>query len=378
MAGSAFEFTDAHRVVLVNLAQAYDAWLEAARRAAALDFVLQVKRQSYKEEAYEYLYRMTDAGKGLGNSLGRLTPELAALRARHQQMKEAALAEEKSRYERTLLECRQYRALRLGTIASEAARILRVMDVYGFTGNRYMVVGTNAMAVYEAEAGARFAADVEATEDFDMTWSAGKITLFAGVPPPSPWDPAALLGLEPDDPLLPLLNQPPKSLRALLKLIDATYTKNSERPFQIRNAKGYEVEVLLAKKLVREFPREEELAPIPFEEQDWLLEGHQIVHAISARDNTPARVIAPDPRWFGLQKLWLAEKPQRNALKKPKDHRQGLLVLDAVREYMPHYPLDAAFAAVLPGALAPHFDAWERRPVAARAGGGGAAPERRW
>jgi hypothetical protein len=254
-----------------------------------------------------------------------------------------------------------------------------MMDVYGFIGNRFMVVGTNAMAIYEVEANVRFAADVEATEDFDMTWSAGTITLFAGVPPPSPWNPAALLGLADDDPLLPHLNVPPESLRALLKRLDPTYTKNSERPFQIRNARGYEVEVLLAKKLTGEFPREEELAPIPFEEQDWLLEGNQVVHTIAGRDNTPARVIAPDPRWFGLQKLWLAEKPERNVLKKPKDQRQGLLVLDAVRDYMPHFPLDAAFAAALPAKLLPHFRRWEQHyaaTAAVRTAVGAAAP--RW
>ena len=38
------KFTDAHRVVLVNLAQQYEAWVESARCAAALDFVFQIKR----------------------------------------------------------------------------------------------------------------------------------------------------------------------------------------------------------------------------------------------------------------------------------------------------------------------------------------------
>ena len=32
-----------------------------------------------------------------------------------------------------------------------------------------------------------------------------------------------------------------------------------------------------------------------------------------------------------------------------------MLLLDAVAEAMPHYPVDEAFEATLPGELAPHF-----------------------
>ena len=68
---TALEFGDAHRVVLANLAQQYEAWVESARRAAALDFVFQIKRQSRERSddelsQYQYLYRMTNSGKGLG------------------------------------------------------------------------------------------------------------------------------------------------------------------------------------------------------------------------------------------------------------------------------------------------------------------------
>lgn len=364
MPSPAFEFTDSHRVAVSNLELAYDAWLAAARAAAALDFVFQVKRQTYKDTTYDYLYRMTDTAKGLGHSLGRVTPELDALRARHEAMKQTALADEAARYAQVQAECRQYRALRLGLISSEAAAILRLMDVYGFTGHRFMVVGTNAMAAYENEAGARFAVDVEATKDFDMTWSGGKVTLFAGAAPPTPWDPAALLGLASGDPLLEHLNARPKSLRALLKRLDDTYTLNTERPFQIRNRAGYEVEVLLAKSHTRDFPRSEELSPIPLPEQDWLLEGKQIVRCVVGRDATPARIVAPDPRWFGLQKLWLSNKPARDALKKPKDRRQGTLVLDAVQQYMPHFPLDAEFIATLPTPLEPLYREWKKHAKA--------------
>ena len=163
---TAFNFIDSHRVVVANLAQQYDAWLESARMAAALDFVFQIKRP---KQQYEYLYRMTDSAKGLGNSLGRLDAGLRAMHEHHTACKAQARETEDLRHERLAQTARQYKALRLGTISSEAAAILRLMDIYGFLGNRYMVVGTNAMAAYEIEADCRFAAGVDATEDFDMT-----------------------------------------------------------------------------------------------------------------------------------------------------------------------------------------------------------------
>ena len=65
---TAFDFNDSHRVVVANLAQQYDAWVESARMAAALDFVFQIKRP---KQDYEHLYRMTDSAKGLGNMMRR-------------------------------------------------------------------------------------------------------------------------------------------------------------------------------------------------------------------------------------------------------------------------------------------------------------------
>ena len=92
----------------------------------------------------------------------------------------------------------------------------------------------------------------------------------------------------------------------MLKRLDETYTLNTERSFQMRNRAGYEVEVLVSKSLSKAFPRSERFVPIAMEEQDWLLLGTPVSHVVAGRDGLPARIIAPDPRYFGLQKLWLS------------------------------------------------------------------------
>jgi hypothetical protein len=79
---------------------------------------------------------------------------------------------------------------------------------------------------------------------------------------------------------------------------------------------------------------------------------------VCGRNGTPARIVAPDPRWFALHKLWMSDQEKRNPLKRPKDRRQGEALLLAVATEMPHYPLNEAFRATLPHELVPYFDAW--------------------
>jgi hypothetical protein len=45
-------------------------------------------------------------------------------------------------------------------------------------------------------------------------------------------------------------------------------------------------------------------------------------------------------------------------LKRGKDRKQGVALLDAVAEAMPHYPLDVAFVAELPEELLALFQEW--------------------
>ncbi len=60
-----------------------------------------------------------------------------------------------------------------------------------------------------------------------------------------------------------------------------------------------------------------------------------------------------------MHKLWLAEKPERKATKRPKDRKQGEALLDLIKDHMPiSYPLDIEFVLDLSGELRPLFDTW--------------------
>ena len=62
---------------------------------------------------------------------------------------------------------------------------------------------------------------------------------------------------------------------------------------------------------------------------------------------------------MALYKLWLSKKPERKESKKPKDRRQGEVLLDACRFFLrDNYPMDIDFVLDLPSELRDVFSAW--------------------
>jgi hypothetical protein len=316
------QFNDEQLRILENVHVSYDAWLNASRDLADLGPRLAWKR--IKER--DYLYQIRD-GRGNGTSLGPRSDETEARhrayveRRQDAEVRLGALKRKQQQY--GLL----YRALRLPTVSTMVGRLLRALDVQRLLGDAILVVGTNTLPAYELEAGARFADGLDATEDFDLAWRAeDKVVLHA-----APSYGGALLHV--------------------LKSVDETFTVNSERPFQARNAEAYEVEILVAPSRVEHYPFPEMLRPVPLPEQEWLLLGRPVSQVLCDRSGVPCRIVAPDPRWMALHKSWLADKPQRNPRKVEKDRAQGQVLLDALRDALHHYPLDANFRAEVPEEL---------------------------
>lgn len=321
-------FSEEQRRVVVNLAQQYDTWIQAERDLAALPYGMKWKRISGKEYLYEVLDRAGNA-KSLGP---RSEPTQVAFN--EFRVKKELLNERRERSRASLGEsCRIYRSLRLPLITSAAAKILREADRRNLLGTSLLVIGTNAMPAYAIEAGGRIAGAPDETMDCDMTWTGQTETPTASVEGAPVW--------------------------AMLKAVDSTYTVNTEKTFQARNADAFEFELLVAPSRAGSLGNRDHPAPVPLPEQEWLLLGQKVSHVVVARDGTPARIVAPDPRWFALQKLWLSQKEERTPLKKPKDAKQGSLLLSAIAESMPQFRMDAAFEDSLPGELRPHYEHWK-------------------
>lgn len=317
-------FTDEQARVIVNLDQAYQVWMGALRTLNEMPYNMRIKEVSGRE----YLYEVTDR-RGAMKSKGPLDP---AKQVEFDQYKteKAELKDRLARSKETLKEqASLYRALRLPMLPAEAGKILREADRLRFLGEQAMVVGTNALIAYALEANGFIRDAPDTTLDFDM----------------------ALTGVDADE------DRP--TLWKVLKEADTTYSINTERTFQARNAKAYEVEILSAPSRIGSQIAHDRPKPIPLPEQEWLLNGRRVDRVVGVRDGEAARMVVPDPRWFGLQKLWIAEKPGRNPQKTNKDHKQGIALLDAVWLTMRHYSLDNAFYEGLPDALRRHFELWD-------------------
>lgn len=315
-------FTDEQSRLLVNLRQRYEGWMTPERALAALPYDL--RRKAVAGRAY--LYEIRDRS-GNGKSLGPFDEALESRFVDYHEQKNALKAQIKALRPSLAESAALYRALRLPLLSSDAGPILRECDRRQLLGSHLLVVGTNAIVAYMIEANG-FIDLPDETEDFDLAW----VSEAPGDSERRIWD--------------------------MLKAVDSTFTVNSERDFQARNSKAYEVELLVAPSRAATMGTADQPKPVPLPEQEWLLLGRPVDQVIGCRDGSPARIVTPDPRWFALHKLWMANQAKRNPLKRPKDRKQGLALLDAVMQSMPHYPLDAAFESLLPDALRPCYDDW--------------------
>jgi hypothetical protein len=319
---SVIPFNDEQLRAIINLQQHYDVWMEAEQSLAKLPYGMQWKTVNGRQ----YLYEIRDrAGNGASRGPRSLENE-AAYDDYH--TSKTDLVERAKRSAKTLEQtCRVYRALKLPLFPSQGAKILREADRRGLLGSKLMVVGTNAMIAYGQEMSGRIDGAPDETDDFDLAWLATATDIGdADIP-----------------------------VWSMLKAVDSTYTVNTERSFQARNADAYEVELLAAPS--RRLSRKDRPAPIPLPEQEWLLLGRQISRVVVARDASPARVIAPDPRWFALQKLWMSDQEKRNPNKRSKDRAQGVALLECIHQALPTYSLtEKGFIADMPPELRPYYD----------------------
>ncbi len=302
----------------INLADAYEAWLPLVRTEPGY-----VDRLIWKTvSGRQYLYRIRDR-RGNGNSLGPRSPETERQYDNYNSAK-TDLRDRVARLSPTLDEAAAvYRALRLPMIDSYAGRLLRELDLRELLGPVVIAVGTTATAAYQLEAAGLFDAPAHATRDIDLTWVAQQ---------------------RPDGPVL----------WEALKSLDDTFVVNQERTFQARNRDAKEIELLVGLERAAAVAGEP-MHPVPLPEQDWLYRGRPLRRIVCGLDAGPSPLVVPDPRWFALHKRWLSDKPGRDPLKRPKDRNQAEMVWSAVRQRMPHYPIDQHFRAELPEILQPVF-----------------------
>lgn len=307
--------------ILDDAASSYDVWVSGQRALQHAGPPLVWKSNAGRDHLYER------RGGLWGRSRGVRSAETEALFERSALAIAQATAVVSESEARLAVLAAQYRALRMPRVHPTFGAICREADYRGLLGATLLVVGTNAMPAYEVEAQERFDTQLTATQDCDLAWT-GPLHLAID---------ASAAAATP--------------VYSVLKTVDPLFTVNQEKAWQARNASGYEVEVLLAPSRAAEYPVRDPLRPIQLPEQEWLLRGRPVSHVVFDLQNLPVRIVAPDPRWMALHKLWLATKPGRNPLKVAKDRAQGEMLARKVVRAMRGYPVDAEFIAAVPEEL---------------------------
>lgn len=306
---------------LVNAAQLYETWRDAKAQLAQLPGGMYWRVIHSKEYLYQYL--KGPAGQQT-KSLGPRTPKTEEEHHEFEETKKA-LDERCAGVEARIEEyAPMWRALRLPAIDRSAGRILRALDQSDFVGKSVMVIGTYALKAYEVASASDFSTGMDATDDLDFT---------------------LCLGAENIDPDVP------RRLLLTLRQADKSFIVTTNSAGTLVNKDGYKIDLLTNHAAASHYSSSLPWKPIALEGQEWLLLGTPVDTVAIDLTGWPVRIVAPDPRYFALHKLWLSKRPGRPAAKRAKDGRQGNALLGAIQLHMSQYPFDAAFVAGLPPAL---------------------------
>jgi hypothetical protein len=273
----------------IDAVSTFEALEEAQEEAAQVRGGMYWHAGSASAPDAKYLVRTTPAGAE--TSLGARTPDTEAMYERFTQRKRES-AERVSGL-KTALEQHQRlnRALRVGRVDPLVVALLGRLASTQLSPH-FRVVGTHALYAYEATAGVRLDSDTLATRDIDLLWDTRKRILFSTQ-----------------------LARVDSSMLGVLKKVDSTFRIRKSQKYTAVNKDGFEVDII----------RRERAGDDP---------GFSAV--IVATNGTMARMNTVHPATFVAFKRWMANQPDREALKRRRDVLQADAVQELVDKYLPH------------------------------------------
>ena len=205
----------------------------------------------------------------------------------------------------------------LGRVPQIAARLLRRLADAGWLGTRLHVVGTNALYAYEAMAGVIIEPGAVATGDVDVLLDARRrVSLGAAEP-----QPGGLVGI--------------------LRRVDRSFAPIGPRAFRAVNDQGFMVDLI---EPLRGSPHThvpgrlsegvEDVEAVAIEGLTWLENAPKVEGIAFDERGLPVAIPTVDPRVFALHKAWVAERPDRDPLKRRRDALQAGLAARIARRHL--------------------------------------------
>lgn len=306
--------SDQQRLFLVESDQLYRAWREAMWRHEDYRFGMYWKTVKGRD----YLVRLSDHA-GHGRSLGPRSDETERIHREFFAGKELARAKYDGIKDRLMSQARLNQATRLGRMPHVIAEILQKLDqVQALSDLR--VVGTHALYAYESMAAVALKMDLLASGDVDLLFDARKqVSILA-----KKFHGHGLLGL--------------------LKKVDSTFEVSRADQFRAINRDGFMVDFITQDRGLMSIKpallSENDLALVEIANLEWLANSPRIETVVVSAKGMPVMMPVSDPRAFMIHKVWLSNRYDREPVKKQRDINQASMVLDLLRTYLPHYPLD--------------------------------------
>ncbi len=263
----------------------------------------------------KYLVRTTPAGAE--TSLGPRTPDNEAIYERFTQRKRAS-AERLSGLKAALEQHQRLnRALRVGRVDPLVVALLGRLASTQLT-QHFRVVGTHALYAYEATAGVRLDSDALATRDIDFLWDTRKRILFSTQ-----------------------LAKVDSSMLGVLKKVDNTFRIRKSQKYTAVNKDGFEVDIIRRERAgndphpIKLSDEDEDFWVAQARRANVLLDSPGFSAVIVASNGTMARMNTVHPATFVAFKRWLANQPDREALKRRRDVLQADAVQTLLDRYLP-------------------------------------------
>ncbi len=295
------ELSNEQRRQLIDAQQAYSVW-----RPAILEFERLGTMRAQVSNGQRYMYKVHGTVR---KSLGRETPALKRQKIEHD-AKRAELSKRAKILEKRLNTIAPVNtALGLGGMRTIAARIIRALDREQLLGTHVIVAGTNALHAYEAATGTIIGQEHVATTDADILWDTKQSLLLAAT------------GIRRE------------GLMGILRHVDHSF--KADYGFNATNRDGYIVDLLCPETDdIKTMNAGSDLEAAPMMGAEWLLQAPQFEQTIIANDGWPLRIVAPEPRTFALHKLWVSQRHDRTALKRPRDAAHARVVSELVQKYL--------------------------------------------
>lgn len=294
------ELSNEQRRQLIDAQQTFAAW-----RPAALELEGMGSMGVSVAKGRQYVYQ---AHGRVRKSNGCATPELLAKVAAHKDRRSALTTRVRSLGKRLEQTAPVNRALRLGGLRRTAAGIVRELDRQGLLGSHIIVAGTNALHAYEVAAGVVIAQAHVATIDTDLLWD--NRLLLAGTPD------AARIGL-----------------MGILQRVDKSF--GADYGFNATNDEGLIVDLICPESdSPTTMKRGSDLEATPMPGLEWLLAAPRFEQTIIAEDGYALRIVVSEPRTFALHKLWVSQRVDRDATKKPRDRDHAVLVAGLAQKFL--------------------------------------------